>query len=150
MSRHEYWALAQHCLSFCTTLSISFEFTFFVAARSASSFLKYLSRSLTSVVSFVICEVKLASVCSTSYTGSDLLSLFKTASVLVAAITDMLQYLQRLERFVTYETVWLGVLTYNFLCKKHVRIHTTSNLWVTYFMWLVNLIIFGIFLMPMT
>ena len=95
VSRREYWALAQHCLSVCTTLSISFEFTFFVTAKSASSFLKYPSRSFTSFVRFVICKAKLDSVCSTSCTNSDLLSLFRTASVWVVAITiDTFQYLQ--------------------------------------------------------
>ena len=91
----DYWALAQHCLSVCTTLSISFEFKFFVTAKSASSFLKYLSRSFTSVIRFVICEAKPASVYSTSCTSSDFLSLFRTASVWVVAMTiDTLQYLQ--------------------------------------------------------
>ena len=31
---------------------------------------------------------------------------------------DTLQYSQKLKRFATYETVWPGDLTYNFLCKK--------------------------------
>ena len=31
---------------------------------------------------------------------------------------DTLQYLQKLKGFVTYETVWLGVFTYKFLCKE--------------------------------
>ena len=40
---------------------------------------------------------------------------------------DTLQYLQTLKRFATYETVWLGVLTYNFLCKNLVRIHAITE-----------------------
>ena len=83
----EYWALAQHCLSVYTTLSVSFEFTFVVTAKFASRFLKYPSRSLTSVVRFVTCEAKLASVCSTSCSSSNLLSVLKTASVWVVART---------------------------------------------------------------
>ena len=80
VSRREYWALTQHYLSVSNALPISFEFTFFVTAKYASSFLKYPSRYFTSVVTFVICEAKLASVCSTSCTSSDLLSLVSTSS----------------------------------------------------------------------
>ena len=60
---------------------------YFVTAKSTCIFLKYPSRSFTSIFRFIICETKLASVCSASCTSSDLLSLFKTASVWVVAVT---------------------------------------------------------------
>ena len=119
VSWREYWTFAQHYLPVSTTLSISFVFTFFVTAKSAFSFLKYPGRCFTSVVTFVVCETKLASVCSASCTNSGLLSLFRTTSVWVVAVTtDSLQYLQNYKRFVTYEAVWVGVLRHNFLCKN--------------------------------
>ena len=45
VSRRECWAFTQHCFSVRTTLSMSFEFKFFVTAKSVSSFLKYANRS---------------------------------------------------------------------------------------------------------
>ena len=95
VSRREFCTFSLHCRSVYTTLSIGFEFTFFLTIKSASSFVKYPSRSFTSDVRFVICEAKLCSICSTSFTSSDLLSFFRTSSVWVVDITiEQLQYLQ--------------------------------------------------------
>ena len=118
VSQRRYWALVRNRLSVCTSLSIGFEFTFIMTAKSVSSFLKYPSRSFTSVVRFVICETELASVCSTSCTSSDLPSLFKTASVWVVAITQTRSKTSKTKNICYLREVWLGVLTYNFLCKN--------------------------------
>ena len=73
----EYWAFSQHWHSVVTILSTNLVFTFLTMVISASYFLEWASKSLTSVVSLAICETKLASVLKIRCTRSGLLSLLR-------------------------------------------------------------------------
>ena len=82
----EYWAFSQHWYLVATNLSTNLLFTFLAITTSASNFLEWSSKSLTSVVSLAIYDPKLASVFKIICTSSGLLSLLRTASVWAPAI----------------------------------------------------------------
>ena len=86
VSLFEYWTYFQHWRSVPTFFFTHLLFTFLTTATSTSNFLEWASNSLTSVVSLVISDPKLASALKIIYTSSGLLSLLRIASVWPPAI----------------------------------------------------------------
>ena len=101
----EYWAFFQHWPSVTTTLSTNLLFFFLTIATSTSNFLEWACKSLTSVVSLLICGPKLASVFKIICTSSGLLSLLRIAPVWAQPYSCTCY--NNKEKYVTYKTAWL-------------------------------------------